>query len=1250
MRRTRPWRQTAAGLAAVALLGAGAHAASAAEPAEEAVPVTAGPADTGRPVTVTLITGDVVDARVDARGKVLSAAPRPADGADHPAAVWQDGTHTYVFPQGTEELVDAGKLDAALFDIAKLVADGYDDAHAGAVPVIVSYQGGRTPRSAVPGTRTTAGLDSIGGAGLTVDKKSAADAWEELAPSTGKAKAAAGAVSRIWLDAKVHGTAAPVLGTPTVPLTGADTAHRKGLDGTGVKVAVLDTGADADHPDLAGRIAATKVFVTGQDADDRTGHGTHTASTVAGTGAASNGRYAGMAPKADLLIGKVLGDDGSGTLSGIVNGMEWAVDQGARVVSMSLGADGATSCSGPDVEAVQRLGDKALFVIAAGNASLRGTVSTPGCAPSALTVGAVDRKDRTASFSSRGPSADGMSAKPDIASQGVDVVAARAGGRGDLAYQSMSGTSMATPHVAGAAALLAQQHPDFTPAQLKAVLTASADSTSAPVLEQGAGPLDAGRAVTQPVIAEPAPLLGDFAYPQAGLDPVEKSVTVTNVTGKPVTLALTVQDVRGDDGSRLSRFATPGDRLITVPANGTADVPVRIDPSVRLDEGDYGTVTGRLVGVGAHGVRVTVPFGVHMEVPSADLTVKGIDRHGDPASSPSAFQLFDDHRDTARRYTMGYPAPGSTTVRVPLGSYALSGLIMTRDAAGDIGNVASVSQLYDEKLTVSGDTTVTLDARDAQRISWDTDRPSSPAGFALGITFGLDDSRKLLAGYVTTVPSYAKGVYAQRVSHDDRLTFLASARQTAPLAELTTSAGRVLDSLPVQKATEFDGKGSAQVVVIGKGTDANFAAHDLTGKVALVDAGTGGGNAYTWAQAAQKAGAAGVLGAVPDTEGRFQLTGPEGVPQATITWADSLALKAEAEQGEATVNWSGTATANSPYLYNLAYTTKGSIRPGVQKVRDSALARRDARYHVQNDADTTYWSDVQVGLPGMPAVWAGGTALPLHAPQARTEYFTPAGSAGLTWTTLMRRNLGVYEGTAYDGPHTMDKGSAPSLWYKTPYGPVRNTYARSLMTRDSDRLSYVMPPFGDAGGHDSTLSRGDYGTRQLLVNGEPQATTAGMYTLPQERSRLTVRQTWQRPVSAADRTGLAYATEWNFTSAASDQGAQRLLVPVLDIPSDLRNSRPAGETTTIGIAAAVDGQDSPADLKRVTVEYAYGTQSTVAAVTDWNAAEVTVDHGRRSVRLPADAPKGSFLHLRVTLADTQGAEVSQTLVRAYEVR
>ncbi|MFF7338236.1 S8 family serine peptidase [Streptomyces sp. NPDC008163] len=1259
MRRTRPWRRTAAGLATAALLATAAPAASAGTPADTTRPLTGEP---GRAVTVTLITGDVVEARVDGAGRVLSAALR-GDSTGHAAATWQDGKRTYVFPQGVEHLVDAGLVDAALFDIGRLVADGYDDAHTDSLPVVVEYAGGAAARGlrspAVPGTRTTATLESIGGAGLAVSKESAADAWQRLAPSapgaastersTARTTATTRTVSKIWLDAKVKGTAVTGLGTPTVPLTGATTAHRAGLDGSGVKVAVLDTGVDAGHPDLAGRVAASETFVSTPATDDRTGHGTHTASTVAGTGAASHGTYAGMAPKADLLIGKVLDDDGSGSISGIVNGMEWAVDQGARVVSMSLGSDGDTACAGPGVDAVERLSDRALFVIAAGNASLHGTVSTPGCAPSALTVGAVDRKNATASFSSRGPSVDGVSAKPDLASQGVGVVAANSGGRGTQAYQEMSGTSMATPHVAGGAALLLQQHPELTPAGLKALLTSSARSTDAPVLEQGAGPMDVARAVTQPVTAPPVPLLGDFAYPQRNLAPVDRTVTLTNLTGKDVRLSVRVEDVRGDDGSRVSGFARPARTTVTVPARGTTDVPVRVDPGTRLSAGAYGTVTGRLVATGSHGVRVTVPFGVHMEVPSADVTVKGTDRHGDPASALSTFQLFDDHRDTAKRYTIGYPEPGSTTIRVPFGTYALSGVILTRDEPGDIGSVDSVSQLYRERLTVSGDTEVTLDARDARRLSWDTERPSQAAGFAIGLALGLDDSRRLRAGYLTSVPSYVKALYAEPVHGDDRLTFLASARLTAPRAALT-AGGRVLDSLPVQKGTEFDGKGSAPVTYIGKGTDANFAAHDLKGRIALVDAGTGGGNAFLWDQAAQRAGAVGVVAAVPDSEGRFQLTGAEGLPQATITWADSLAVRAALDKGDVSLTWSGTATARSPYVYNLALAGRGSIPTGTQRVRDRDLAATDARYHVQGADDATYWSDVKVGAPGIPAVWAGGTTLPLHAPQQRTEYFTPSGRDGITWTTLMRRDLGPYGGTAYDGPRGTDKGRTTSQWYKSPYGPVRNTYAQPLMNRESNRLGYTIAPFGDAGGHDSTLAMTDSGTRRLLVDGEPQAMVSGTFDLPDRKAEVTFQQQWQRRAGTLDRTGLAYATDWVFTTDASDQGAQHLLIPVLDVPSDLRNSRPAGEPATIGLSAVTDDSAQPATLRKASLEYAYGTESTVDAVTTWHRTHATAGRDGWQVRIPGDAPAGTFVHLKVTLTDKEGARVSQTMIRAYEVR
>lgn len=166
----------------------------------------------------------------------------------------------------------------------------------------------------------------------------------------------------MWLDGKVRATL-----SDTTAQIGAPDVWSGGNTGEGVGVAVLDTGVDAGHPDFAGRIAATASFVPDQDVTDRNGHGTHVASTVAGTGAASGGVEKGVAPGASLHIGKVLDNSGSGQDSWVLAGMEWAVrDQHAKIVSMSLG-DSPTDGTDPLSEAVNWLSAEtgALFVVAA---------------------------------------------------------------------------------------------------------------------------------------------------------------------------------------------------------------------------------------------------------------------------------------------------------------------------------------------------------------------------------------------------------------------------------------------------------------------------------------------------------------------------------------------------------------------------------------------------------------------------------------------------------------------------------------------------------------------------------------------------------------------------------------------------------------------------------------------------------------------------------------------------------------------
>ncbi|MFF4291562.1 S8 family serine peptidase, partial [Streptomyces sp. NPDC001633] len=222
----------------------------------------------------------------------------------------------------------AGKVDQELFNVTGLVRQGYDDAHTSALPLIAVYgdAAARTVPATPRGAKRGLVLDAIDGVALKADKKKAADFWADVTDS--RSRSAAGP-KKLWLDRKIRAT----LDRSTQQI-GADLAWAAGYTGKGTKVAVLDTGADLDHPDLAGRAAATKDFSGSAGTNDAFGHGTHVASTVGGTGTASGGSRKGVAPRSELMIGKVLGDDGYGSESAVIDGMEWAAAGGARVVNM----------------------------------------------------------------------------------------------------------------------------------------------------------------------------------------------------------------------------------------------------------------------------------------------------------------------------------------------------------------------------------------------------------------------------------------------------------------------------------------------------------------------------------------------------------------------------------------------------------------------------------------------------------------------------------------------------------------------------------------------------------------------------------------------------------------------------------------------------------------------------------------------------------------------------------------------------
>lgn len=371
------------------------------------------------------------------------------------------------------------------------------------LPVIVRLRPGPLARGEV---RALAALPSAGDFRLIPARAVAASAAQLAALSDDPA------VDMIWPDMPVHAwldEAAERIGAPRV--------WSSGFTGRGVRIAVLDTGIDPEHPDLVGRIVAYRDFVDPEASDaprDPNGHGTHVAGIAAGAGTASQGRYRGIAPAAELVVGRVLDADGGGRTSTVMAAIEWALEAGARVVNISLGGPPYPS---DGTDALSQLVDAAVeegmvVCVAAGNMGPAGqTIGAPAAARLAIAVGASDEasgRERVALFSSRGPTADGR-VKPDLLFPGVGIVAARAqgtelGSAVGTRYTALRGTSQACPMAAGCAALLLESNARLSPGDVRARLVAGAARLAGVAPEaQGAGRGRADRAVFDPTTDAP---------------------------------------------------------------------------------------------------------------------------------------------------------------------------------------------------------------------------------------------------------------------------------------------------------------------------------------------------------------------------------------------------------------------------------------------------------------------------------------------------------------------------------------------------------------------------------------------------------------------------------------------------------------------------------------------------------------------------------------------------------------------------
>ncbi|MGW1540791.1 S8 family peptidase [Streptomyces sp. NPDC002309] len=730
VRRPRPQYVAAAALAALlagltATPGAADDADRHTERADSAARGKTAEAPRSERHHITLVTGDRVTVETDPTGR-QSVSVKPAEGREHITFVKrQDGGDWTVIPVDALPLLAADRLDRALFNVSALVKEKYADRPG--LPLIVEYAG---DADAVERRLTSAGagkIDAIPGTSFATrsgQSKGVTEFWESIAPAEAGATTMGAGIRRVWLDGR-----ATVRLDQTVPHIGAPQAWAKGYKGDGVKVAVLDTGYDPNHPDLKGLVAESKNFTDEPNTDDLHGHGTHVTSTVAGSGAASGGQFKGVAPGAQILSGKVCNSDGSCDNSDIIEGMAWAAQHGAKVINLSLG-----DVDAPGTDAMEAMVDAVtrdhgvLVVVAAGNNG-PGKVNSPASADRALAVGASQIDDELANFSAIGPRVGDFGLKPDLVAPGVGIVAARAGGTtAEDGYTGMSGTSMATPHVAGAAALLFQQHSDWTPEQVKRQLmhsTTGAKERGA--FYQGSGRVDIARAIDQQVTAEPTGLdFGQIRWSAGGRPPVSKTLTYRNPGSEPVTLDLSLNvSYEAKKLAPEGLFRLSADK-VTVPAHGAADVTLTATPEITTIYKGYSGVV--VASTADKSVSVRTPVGMDVEQPSHDLHITMKDRSG---KAPDYAYLLVSSADD-KTYELELLGEDSTTLRLPSDkAYSVSGFFF--DAAFTEGTAVGAPQIM-----MSAARDITIDARKAKPVTVSAPSRSARIMSAEVGTLGLD--------------------------------------------------------------------------------------------------------------------------------------------------------------------------------------------------------------------------------------------------------------------------------------------------------------------------------------------------------------------------------------------------------------------------------------------------------------------------------------------------------------------------------
>lgn len=511
-------------------------------------------------------------------------------------------------------------------------------------------------------------------------------------------------VKKIELDRRVD-----ILLSDSVPLINAtqlwkELVNNTNVTGVNVSIAIIDTGVDYTHPDLGGCLGSGCKVVGGYDfinndanpMDDH-GHGTHVAAT-----AASNGSLKGVAPDAKIYAYKVLSSGGSGSYSQVISGVDRATDPNndgnysdhVDILSMSLGGwgDEDSSLSAAVDRAVER---GVISVVAAGNSGTStNAIGTPGSARKAITIAASDKSDAVAYFSSRGPTPKN-NLKPDVAAPGVNICAAEWDSAWssrrcfDSQHVSISGTSMATPHVAGLAALIKQAHRGWSPENIKSAIITTTKDVGYTIWAQGTGRIQALKAFNASIATNPA----SISFGEVSGSNISYLFNITNLGNSTIELNISVTNITDGTTTYIKGAVNRTNLSLAAYSNITLNLTI-----------DTTGMTGNLYGyinISDSASNYRVPF-AFVKVSKITVTVD----HS-RSIAPSLFALHNADMSITRSAYLWWDYTGKNyTFSVPSGNYTVY-------AIGDANNRSLAYILVSNASLSEGASSIVLNTSDA---------------------------------------------------------------------------------------------------------------------------------------------------------------------------------------------------------------------------------------------------------------------------------------------------------------------------------------------------------------------------------------------------------------------------------------------------------------------------------------------------------------------------------------------------------